>query len=683
MTNIPINPLPGICKVNSPTNSASQSGGLNGKAARGRFTDMDGSRFVAGLPEKIGGWTTALGTAIPGTPRGMKDWRDFSQNVYMGIGTTSKLVYLLNGALTDITPWRAIKTGTLTNPLTTNATTTVSVNHTAHGLITGDYVQIVTGTVIDGITPAGVFNPITKTDANNYTFVNPTAATGSTSGGGGTVTYTYYRITIATPLSVVNTTPTVTVAHTSHGATVGDFVTITGATAIGGITPTGEVKVATVVDANTWTFTWTSNATSTVNNAGGSPQFQYDINVGLVDAATTGGYSNGTYSSGGYSQNSGVGTTTPPRVWSLQRYGQQLYACPINGTIYVFDPTIGGRAAPLYGAPSACLWMFITPERFVFALGTTSLQMKVQWPDQVDSTAWTATVSNTANTRTLQEGSFLVGGISPRDGVSLVFSNTACYTFSYTGDTFVYTSALAGQGANLIGPLAITSLSGTAYWMGTTEFWSWNGAVAPLPSDDIRDFVFGNINQSQAYKFCSGTNISKKEIIFFYVSASASEIDSYIIYHIDQQVWSIGKVLTRTSWVDRGLFSTPIAVDASGFIYNQESGTDANGVQMDSYVVYNPTSISNGERNMDVSSFTVDFERQSGVVNLTINTQTYPQDPITAFGPYSIMSDDSTPRIDLRVGAKMVGFKLESNVLGGDYRLGLPAAEAQPAGARR
>lgn len=685
MTNIPITPLPGVCKVNSAYNSSIQMASNAGKQGIGRFTDMDGARFVAGLPEKLGGWTTALGTAVTGTPRGLRDWRDFSQNVYLAIGTHSKLFYFLNGALTDISPWRAILTGTLTNKLTTtNGSTTVNVNHVAHGLSTGDYVQLVAGTAVGGITPAGVFNPITKVDADNYTFVNTSAATSSAGPGGGTISYTYYRVTLTNPFDTTINSTTVTVNHTSHGAAVGDYVTIASASAVGGITPSGEVKVVSVPTSNSWTFTWTSAATSTVTGGGGTPTFQYGLNVGLVDSATTSGYGNSTYGTGGYGQNSAVGTTTPCRAWSLQRYGQQLYACPINGTIYIWDPTIGGRAYPLYGAPSANLWMIITPERFVFSLGNSTNNMQIKWPDQSDSTNWVSTATNTANSgRSLQEGSYLVGAIAPRDGVTLVLSNSACYTFTYSGDNEVYYSQLTGAGAGLTGPLAITSLSGTAYWMGQTEFWMWNGGINPMPSDDIRDYVFTNINQAQSYKFCAGTNIAKKEVIFFYVSAGASEIDSYVIYHIDQSCWSTGRVLTRTSWIDRGLFSNPIAVDANGYIYNQESGKDANGNPLDSYVVFNPTTIAKGEVNVDISAFFVDFERQSGNVSLTVNAKTYPQDSDTVFGPYTIANDDTTPRIDLRVGAKMVGFKLESNAVGGDWRLGMPVVEGQIAGHRR
>jgi len=682
MANVDLTYLPGVCKSNSAYASSIQAAYVNGKQAVGRFTDMNGAIFINGYPEKMGGWQTEISTPVTGVPRGLRDWRDFSTNTYLGIGTNSKLMYLFNGTLNDITPWRPIFTGTLTNPLTTNATTLVSIHHVAHGLSSGDYVQLVTGTAVDGIQPTGIFNPITVTDADHYTFVNTSAATGSTSGGGGTVNYAYFRITIPNSLSTTINSPTVKVSHIANGVSVGDYVTITGASAVGGITPSGEVLVVTA-SANSWTFTWTSNATSTVNNGGGSPNYQYDIHTGNVSSTTSFGFGTGGYGIGGYGQNGSIGITMPPRVWSLAKYGQQLLASPYGGTIYIWDPTIGGRAYPMYNAPSACLAMLVTPERFVFAIGNTTNYMQLQSSDQSDYTQWASTLTNTAFSRTLQEGSYLVGGTSVRDGIVMIMSNTCAYIFNYTGDNFVYSSQTAAIGSGLIAPLAITTLSGIAYWMSPSEFWMWNGTVQPLPSDDIRDYVFSNINLSQAFKFCAGTDVAKKQIIFFYVSAAGTEIDSYIIYHVDQACWSTGNVLLRTSWVDRGLFAYPQAVDVNGYIYNQDSGVDANGSPMDSYLVFSPMDISKGDRRMDLFAFIPDFERQSGNISVTINTQTYPQDAVTTFGPYTIAANDTTPRIDLRVGAKLIGHKLESNTLGGDWRLGLPRAEAQPAGARR
>lgn len=684
MTIQPLYALPGVCKSDSAFAASVQGGYTKEGAAMGRYTAMEGARFVAGYPEKIMGCNYALGTAITGTPRGLRDWRDNSSNVYLGIGTSKKLYYFQTGAVTDITPFRVIQTGTLTNAfVVTNSSSTVTVTHGTHGLLTNDYVQLVANTAVGGITPAGVFNPITVTGTNNYTFVNPTAATANGTGGGN-ITYSYYRTTLGTnPYATTTASPTVKVTHTAHGAITGDFVEIAGGTAVAGLTLAGEYSL-TVVDANSYNITASSNANATTTG-GGTPNVQYDISIGTTDATTSYGYSTGSYSGAqGYGQNSSIGVITPPRVWSLHSYGQQLLSTYYGGTIYIWDPVIAGRSYPLYGAPATVNWMFVTPERFVFALAPNSNPMQVSWPDQSDYTAWAVTATNTANSgRTLQNGSYLIGGISVRDGVSMIFSNKAAFVFNYSGDNFVYTTQTAGDGCGLAGPLAVNVIGGVAYWMGTSELWSWNGSVQPMDSDDIRDYVFQNINLTQSYKFVCGTNIAKKEVWFFYVSAASTEIDSYIIRHIDQSCWSVGTVIKRTSWVDRGLFQNPMATDAAGFIYNQESGNDLVGAALKSSITFSPVSIGKGQLNQDVFAFIPDLERQNGNISLNVNTQQYPQDTATVYGPYTITSNDTTPRIDLRVGGKLIGYQITSNVIGGDWRLGLPTIELQQAGARR
>lgn len=674
--------VPGVCKVNSDYAGWGQFGFVSGRYAKGRFKDMNGARFVAGFPEKLGGFA-ATGATVTGVPRGMRDWRDNSQVVRLGIGTNLKLFYYFLGALTDITPWRAILTGSLTNPLSsTDGSAVVSVAHTAHGLVTGDYVMLTASGTVGGISVGGVY-PITVTDANDYTITTNQTATSTDVSDGGTVDYTYYRVTLSGPFTTVNGSKTVTVAHTANGASVGDFVTISGASAVGGLTLSGEYEIVTA-STNSYTITAASAATSSTSG-GGTPNFQYDISAGFQDSAEAFGYGTGGYGTNGYGTTGSTGVLLTARVWFLAPYGQQLLCCPSGGTIYIWDPTIGGRAYPLYNAPPMVLAMFVTPERYVVALGllgTGAGGMSLAWPDQVDYTQWTATAENTANQRDLSGGDYFVGGVPVQYGVSLISSNTTVFVMTYTGDTEIYDTVPTATLAGFIGPLAATVMGGIAYWMGSNDFWTWNGQTAPLPSDDIRDYVFRNINLLQAAKFFARTISAKKEVWFFYCSAAATEIDSYVIFHTDQQCWSIG-TLQRTAAIDLGLYPNPMSGDASGVIYDDETGTDANGSSLDAYVTFAPLELDGGNHWMDYFAFEPDFERQSGAITLNVLTRTYPNDSDTVDGPYTISPSDATPRIDLRGSAKMIGFKMESNVVGGDFRLGLQRIEAQPGAARR
>jgi hypothetical protein len=75
------------------------------------------------------------------------------------------------------------------------------------------------------------------------------------------------------PLSVVISTPTVTVTQAAHGLATGDTITLAGAAAVGGITPSGAYQV-TVLTLNTYTITHGSNATSTATGGGSAVTVQ-------------------------------------------------------------------------------------------------------------------------------------------------------------------------------------------------------------------------------------------------------------------------------------------------------------------------------------------------------------------------------------------------------------------------
>lgn len=681
MTNPPLSFIPGICKVNSTYADSVQGGDIYGRAAMGRFTDMNKVRFVAGFPEKLGGWTKATQTQMLGTPRGIKDWRDFSQNVYAGIGTSKKLYYYSESALNainDITPLRAITTGTFTDKIsTTNGSTSVNINHASHGQQVGDYVILTATSTVGGLTFAGVYWVATVVDANNYTITSSSAATSTVAASGGATAYTYYRITLTNPFDTVSGSASVTVNQTAHGAAPGDYVRFFGASAVGGLTIDGQYAIVNV-SADSYTITASSSASGTASG-GGTVTAIYDISVGLNDSAYAYGYGVGPYGGSGYGTTGSTGILLSARTWCLDRYGQQLLANPSGGTIYVYDPTIGGRAYPLYGAPAIVLGMFVTPERFVIALGVNSVPTKLAWPDQNDYTDWVSTALNTANEgRTLQNGNYLVNGMSIRSGLSIVFTNTNPYDFTYTGDDNIYASNPSGSKCGLVGPLGCTVLGDVGYWWGTNDLWMWDGSTTRLPTDDIRDYVFQDINLVQAAKFVCGSNTAKNEVFFAYCSSASSEIDRYVLYHVDMRCFSIG-TLERTGWLDRELFAYPMATDASGYLYKHEYGVDADGSAMDSYITFSPMDIAKGQLIQDVTGFIPDFKRQTGAMTVTPLGRDRPMNSDTSYGPYDV----TTTIVDIRLGDRMFGYTLESNVVGGDWRLGLPSVEVQPAGARR
>ena len=91
------------------------------------------------------------------------------------------------------------------------------------------------------------------------------------------------------PLTVSSGSATISVAHSNHGLAVGNFVTFTGASAVGGITPNNvEMEVTGVPNANTYEVGFTSTASSSATGGGGSVTGAYSINYTIYKYQTSG-----------------------------------------------------------------------------------------------------------------------------------------------------------------------------------------------------------------------------------------------------------------------------------------------------------------------------------------------------------------------------------------------------------
>jgi hypothetical protein len=86
--------------------------------------------------------------------------------------------------------------------------------------------------------------------------------------------------TLTNPFTTVSGSATVTVTDAGNGAQAGDYVTFSGASAVGGITISGEYIVVTVTSSSTYTITASSNASSSATG-GGTVTAAYQVSVGL------------------------------------------------------------------------------------------------------------------------------------------------------------------------------------------------------------------------------------------------------------------------------------------------------------------------------------------------------------------------------------------------------------------
>jgi hypothetical protein len=203
-------------------------------ASRPRWTDGDKVRFYRGLPQPIGGRELAGISTFVGRCRGLLPWSDNAGNSYCAVGTSKKLYAYYGGRLYDITPIRLAAT-LGTDPIaTTNGSSTATVTWTTHGLSPGDYVYI--------HTPAGAVNNLTV--------------------GGDDAT-------LSSPFTTVSASAAVEVTQTAHGFVTGEIVNFSGASAVGGITISGDYTI-TVLTADVYLIYHSAVATSSATGGGAS-----------------------------------------------------------------------------------------------------------------------------------------------------------------------------------------------------------------------------------------------------------------------------------------------------------------------------------------------------------------------------------------------------------------------------
>jgi hypothetical protein len=386
--------------------------------------------------------------------------------------------------------------------------------------------------------------------------------------------------------------------------------------------------------------------------------------AGIADAVSRLGYGYGVYGGFAYGvARPDVGSIEPATTWSLDTWGQNLVACSSSdGKLYEWSlgfatPTL---AVAIANAPTNNQGLLVTDERFLFALGAGGNPRKVQWSDQEDNTEWTPSTLNQAGDFELTSVGTLQCGKRFR-GSALLFTDVDVHVATYIGPPYVYSFERAGTGCGVISKQAVGVNDNAAIWMAKSGFWYYDGFVKPLASD-VSDYVFSNINLTQASKVYCVHNSKFGEMWWFYPSATSNENDSYVLFNYRENHWSIGS-LSRTAGTDAGVFTSPIMTSPDGFVYEHEVGFNYEGAQP--YAESGPIEIATGDRVVSVNEMVPD-ENTQGDVQARFSTRFYPNAPEFNYGPYSMANPTS-----VRVTGRQLAVRIEG-VTNSSWRVGVP-----------
>lgn len=427
--------------------------------------------------------------------------------------------------------------------------------------------------------------------------------------------------------------------------------------------------------ADRWIAAGTNSKLYAMNEAGTLKDITpTGFTAGAADAVSKLGYGYSTFGSFAYGvSRPDLGSVVPAATWSLDTFGEYLIACSdADGKLYEWQlgfatPTL---AAAITNAPTSCAAVMSTAERFIFALGASGNPRKVAWCDQENNTVWTPSTTNQAGDFELQTVGSLKCGKRVR-GLNLLFTDVDVHASSYIGAPYVYSFEKVGSGCGVISSQAVAAIDTAAMWMSRSGFWVYDGYVKPLPSD-VGDYVFDNINYTQASKIYAVHNSKYGEITWFYPSAGSNENDSYVTYNYREGHWAIG-LMTRTAGTDRGVFTNPLMVSADSYIYEHEVGFNYDGGTV--YAESGPIEVGNGDAVMSVRQVIPD-EQTLGEVVVSFKTRMYPTSVESSFGPYS-----ASQPTDVRFSARQVKIRYTGNVLA-DWRVGVTRLEAVASGQR-
>jgi hypothetical protein len=630
----------------------------------GTWFEMDKVRFRSGMPEKLGGWVADKGTnkgllAPPagqywGVARSLWNWVTLKGSNLLGIGTNLKYYIQdsVDGNYYDVTPLRDTRNVAMGAFTTTNGSTTVIVNDAGYAGETGDFVTI------SGVT--GAVNGI--------------------------------------PASALNT----------------------------------EFRL-TRIDSATYSIEVSAPATS--SGTAGAADFEYQIPVGpdIYTVATgwgAGGWGGvtGSLPPTGWGQAAATGVGVQMRLWSQANFGEFLISNVRGGALYMWVPAASPNtffraqilsptntntqdAVAYWQTDADCptvanYVMTSDSSRFVIAFGANDYGSSVQdpllvrWSDQEDYAVWSPAVTNQAGSFRLSQGSEIVTAIQARQEI-LVWTDSALYSMQYQGPPYVWGFQPMDNNISIAGPNAAATASNMTFWMGVDKFYMYNGRVQTLPCA-LRQYIFGDINLTQAYQIYAGTNERYNEVWWFYCSAESNVVDKYVIYNYLENTWMYGN-LSRTAWLDSAIRDFPIAAGYGGQIIYHENGVDDGTTNPPSpiscFVQSADIDIGDGHNFGFLWRVIPDLSFDGSFVNnpevtFSIRPKMAPGANYTATFEPAVVSTQNyqnqrnytvqqfTQIVYTRVRGRQMAFRISSDGLGVQWQLGVPSLDVRPDGRR-
>lgn len=310
-------------------------------------------------------------------------------------------------------------------------------------------------------------------------------------------------------------------------------------------------------------------------------------------------------------------------------------------------------------------------------------------------------------------GQKLVKGMPLRNGsggpATILWSLDSVIRGVSTGDPntgFVF-DTLSSE-SSILSSQGVIEYDGIFYWSGVDRFLMYNGVVQEIPNQMNLDWFFDNLNYSMRQKVFAFKVPRRGEIWWCYPRNNATECTHAVILNVRENLWydTILPDRGRSSGVFAKVYNLPFMIDteltSTGYtLWQHETGLDKiNGSSITAIKSYFETSeltlikgANPSPKALSASFIEPDFN-QSGDMSLIISGRsnaratTIEAPPIT-FSEYSADNPTLLDATQQVLGSqksyatqRLLKFKFESNIAGGDYYMGEPQVHVQESDGR-
>lgn len=303
-------------------------------------------------------------------------------------------------------------------------------------------------------------------------------------------------------------------------------------------------------------------------------------------------------------------------------------------------------------------------------------------------------------------GQKLVRGIATRGGGQgpggLLWSLDALVRAQFVGGTYIWAFDELTTESSILSSQSVIEYDGIYYWLGVDRMLSFNGVVREIPNTMNVNWFYDNVNYAHAQKVFAFKVPRFGEIWWCFPFGTATECNAALIFNVRENSWYDTRLLGsgRSAGAYTKVYSKPFMVDvdltaAPGYtLWQHETGVD----QINGAVVapipshFETAEISliaaeqPADKSLRVGRVEPDFV-QTGSLTLTVrgraNARAPEQDGLTS----TIMtppdpSNSQSEVVPLKEVRRLMSFKFESNVAGGDYQVGQSLAFIEPGDGR-